>query len=163
MSVADRPTGTWHINSKELDDVVATILKDVKLDRDHDCPYVAGYSNNGKIIYIDHQMPKGFPYKGKMIETDRYLIVHESVERNLEAGPPKLKYLLAHQIAYRTERDCVIVDGIPWNLYDQFMMKQVKLIGGRASYPNCPKDLDLEPYRDSKDRATLRKMHFEKR
>jgi len=31
-----------------------------KIDRGHDIPYVAGYSQNGEKIYIDRHMPKSF-------------------------------------------------------------------------------------------------------
>lgn len=161
MSISDRPQpGTWLLSPKELDEVVADLLKNVRIDRNHDIPYVAGYNKQNTICYIDHQMPKGFNYRGKFILTDRYLILHERIEASLEAGPPPLHYLLAHQVALRTERDAVIADGVPWAEYNQFMTKQVKLIGSRPSYPNCPRDLDLEPYKDEADRKTLRKMRF---
>jgi hypothetical protein len=51
------------------------------LDRDHDIPYLAGYSRDGKTIYIDRPMPPSFRYRGRDIDTDRFLILHEEVEK----------------------------------------------------------------------------------
>ena len=159
MSVAHRPTrGTWLLSSKEMDAVKAALMKGLRIDRTYDVPYVAGYNKQNTVVYIDHQMPKGFSYKGRTILTDPYLVMHERIEDSLEAGPPPLPYLFAHQIALRSERDAVVGDGISWTVYNNFMMHWIKVIGSRASYPNCPRDLDLEPYRG--DRATLRKMRF---
>ena len=50
-------------------DVMLDVLKAVnarvkKLDRNHDVPYVAGYSQNGEKIYIDRHMPKSFHHDG---------------------------------------------------------------------------------------------------
>ena len=42
-----------------LDAVVRQIRK---LDRRYDIPYLAGYSRNGKTIYIDRHMPKWFTF-----------------------------------------------------------------------------------------------------
>src|SRR6516164_2509876 len=76
------------------------------MDRGHDIPYLAGYSINGKTIYIDRHMPKTMKYAGREIDTDRYLILHEEVEKTLidQLG---LHYLHAHQIASRAEQAAV--------------------------------------------------------
>jgi hypothetical protein len=68
--------------------VMSDVLKAVnarmkKLDREHDIPYVAGYSQNGEKIYIDRHMPKTFKYEGKRIDTDKFLILHEIIEKAL--------------------------------------------------------------------------------
>jgi len=92
-------------------DVMLDVLKAVnarvkKLDRSHDVPYVAGYSQNGEKVYIDRHMPKSFRHDGKRVDTDCFLILHEVFERALldELG---LHYLHAHQIALRSERAAV--------------------------------------------------------
>ena len=36
-----------------------------KLDRKHDIPYLAGYSQDGKTIYIDRHMPQNFKFRGR--------------------------------------------------------------------------------------------------
>ena len=45
------------------------------LDRQHDIPYLAGYSNDGKTIYIDRHMPRTMKFRGREIDTDSFLIL----------------------------------------------------------------------------------------
>ncbi len=77
-----------------------------KLDHDHDIPYLAGYSKDGKTIYIDRHMPRTMKLRGREIDSDRFLILHEEVEKTLidQLG---LHYLHAHQIATRAEEAAV--------------------------------------------------------
>jgi hypothetical protein len=117
-------------------DVMLDVLKAVnarvkKLDRDHDVPYVAGYSQNGEKIYIDRHMPKSFHHHERRIDTDRFLILHEVIEKALldELG---LHYLHAHQIALRSERAAVEAAGVPWKAYNDYTQEHTKQIGGAA-------------------------------
>ena len=74
----------WYVSSLMLDRALDAILRRVgKLDRTHDIPYLAGYSQDGKTIYIDRHLPRKMAYKGRKIEVDRYLIMHEEVEKTL--------------------------------------------------------------------------------
>jgi hypothetical protein len=74
----------WYVSSLMMDRALDAILRRVKkLDRSHDIPYLAGYSRDGKTIYIDRHMPRSFRYRGRTIETDRFLILHEEVEKTL--------------------------------------------------------------------------------
>jgi hypothetical protein len=127
-----------------------------KFDRKHDIPYLAGYSLDGKTIYIDRHMPQFFKFRGRKIDTDRFLILHEEVEKTLidQLG---LHYLHAHQIATRAEEAAVRAAGITWRDYDRFMQKYVKQIGDER-LTKVPKDLDLKPYRDEQDDDLLRRM-----
>jgi hypothetical protein len=127
-----------------------------KFDRKHDIPYLAGYSLDGKTIYIDRHMPKSFKYRGRVVNTDRFLVLHEEVEKTLidQLG---LHYLHAHQIATRAEEAAVRAAGIEWRDYDRFMQKHVKSIGDER-LKKVPKDLDLKPYRDEHDDDLLRRM-----
>jgi hypothetical protein len=138
---------------RALDAVVRRVKK---LDRAHDVPYLAGYSLDGKTIYIDRHMPRAFRFGGRSIETDRFLILHEEVEKTLidQLG---LHYLHAHQIATRAEQAAVRAAGITWRDYDRFMQKYVKTIGDER-LTKVPKDLDLKPYRDEHDDDLLRRM-----
>src|SRR5262245_20813926 len=88
----------WYISDLMMDRALDAIVRRAKtIDRKHDIPYLAGYSRNGKIIYIDRHMPETMRYDGRDINTDRYLILHEEVEKTLidQLG---LHYLNAHQI-----------------------------------------------------------------
>jgi hypothetical protein len=140
-----------------MDRVCDAVMRRVKkLDRRHDIPYLAGYSLDGKTIYIDRHMPKSFKFRGRKIETDRFLILHEEVEKALidQLG---LHYLHAHQIATRAEEAAVRAAGVEWRAYDRFMQKYVKRIGDER-LSKVPKDLDLKPYRDEHDNDLLRRM-----
>jgi hypothetical protein len=65
----------WYVSS--------LMMERAKLDRKHDIPYLAGYSLDGKTIYIDRHMPRAFKFRGRAVETDRFLILHEEVEKTL--------------------------------------------------------------------------------
>jgi hypothetical protein len=153
----------WYISSLMLDRALDAILRRVKnLDREHDIPYLAGYSQDGKTIYIDRHLPKSFTFRGRTIEVDRFLILHEEVEKTLidQLG---LHYMHAHQIATRAEEAAVHAQKITWKAYDAFMQKYVKTIGDER-LSKVPVDLDLKPYRDYHDYDLLRQMeqHLER-
>jgi hypothetical protein len=147
----------WFVSNLMLDRALDAICRRVKkFDRKHDIPYLAGYSLDGKTIYIDRHMPETLKYAGRTINTDRFLILHEEVEKTLidQLG---LHYLHAHQIATRAEQATVRAAGILWRDYDRFMQKYVKRIGDER-LTKVPKDLDLKPYRDEHDDDLLRRM-----
>ena len=53
----------WEVSSFMMDRALEAVVRQIsKLDRDHDIPYLAGYSKNGKTIYIDRHMPKSFSF-----------------------------------------------------------------------------------------------------
>ena len=75
----------WFVSSLMMDRALDAVVRRAKktLDRKHDVPYLAGYSTDGKTIYIDRHMPSSFRCDGRDINTDRYLILHEEVEKTL--------------------------------------------------------------------------------
>jgi len=150
------PAKDWLVSHIMLDLALNTILARIKINRKYDIPYLAGYSKNGKTIYIDRHMPESFTYKGKKIKTDRYLILHEAVEKTL-IDKLGLHYQYAHQIALRTEQAAVRADKISWKDYDRFMQKYIKVIGDE-SLTKVPPNLDTKPYRDEQDEALLSLM-----
>jgi hypothetical protein len=147
----------WYVSSLMLDRALDAILRRVKkLDRRHDIPYLAGYSQDGRTIYIDRHLPRTMRYRGRDVEVDRYLILHEEVEKTL-IDQLDLHYLHAHQIATRAEQAAVRADGIRWRDYDRFMQKYVKQIGDeRLTW--VPADLDPKPYRDEHDFDLILRM-----
>src|SRR5437868_13344553 len=148
----------WYVSSLMLDRALDAVVRRVKkFDRHHDVPYLAGYSNDGKTIYIDRHMPRTMKYRGREIDTDRFLILHEEVEKTLidQLG---LHYLHAHQIATRAEQAAVRAAGIEWRAYDRFMQKHVKTTGDER-LTKVPADLDQKPYRDEHDTDLLRRMN----
>jgi hypothetical protein len=147
----------WYVSSLMMDRALDAIVRRAKkIDRNHDIPYLAGYSNDGKTIYIDRHMPASFRYAGREINTDRYLILHEEVEKTL-IDQLNLHYLHAHQIATRAEQAAVRAAGVSWRAYDRFMQKNVKHIGDER-LTKVPADLDLKPYRDEHDYDLVKRM-----
>jgi hypothetical protein len=147
----------WYVSSLMMDRALDAVLRRVKnLDHKHDIPYLAGYSRDGKTIYIDRHMPRSFKFRGRIIETDRFLVLHEEVEKTLidQLG---LHYLHAHQIATRAEQAAVRAAGVSWRAYDRFMQKFVKRMGDER-LTQVPADLDTKPYRDEHDLDLLRRM-----
>ena len=147
----------WYVSSLMMDRALDAVVRRVKkFDRKHDIPYLAGYSKDGKTIYIDRHMPQTFELRGRVIDTDRFLILHEEVEKTLidQLG---LHYLHAHQIATRAEQAAVRAAGVNWRDYDRFMQKYVKRIGDER-LTRVPEDLDTKPYRDEHDDDLLQRM-----
>jgi hypothetical protein len=147
----------WYVSSLMMDRALDAVCRRVKrFDRKHDVPYLAGYSQDGKTIYIDRHMPASFKYQRREIDTDRFLILHEEVEKTLidQLG---LHYLHAHQIATRAEQAAVRAAGIAWRDYDRFMQAHVKTIGDER-LTKVPADLDTKPYRDEHDDDLLKRM-----
>jgi hypothetical protein len=125
--------------------VVKFFKRDTVLDRKHRIPFLAGYSVDGHTIYIDSTMPRSFPFKGREFKTDRFLIIHEELEKAL-IDALAWEYLGAHRIAIVAERRAVTAAGMPWEVYDAFMQEHVKRIRA-LPVRDVPLDLDLEPYK----------------
>jgi len=144
------------ISAAMLEHAVEAILSRLKLDRTWDIPYLAGYSRDGKTIFIDRHLPKSFKTRGKRVFVDQFLILHEAVEKSLldELG---LVYQHAHQIALRAEEAAVRAVGVSWREYDRFMQQFIKEAGDEC-LTRIPPDLDIKPYRDEHDSAVLKSM-----
>ena len=147
---------TWLIGQKMLDQAMKAIRARIHLERGYDIPYLAGYSLDGHTIFIDRHMPKGFVYKGRKVNTDRFLIVHEAVEKSL-IQLLGMHYLTAHQIALHAEQAAVRAEGIEWDAYDEFMQKYIKTIEDER-LTKVPDTLDITPYVDFHDAAELKQM-----
>ena len=139
-----------YVSSLMLDRALDALARRVgSIDREHDIPYLAGYSLDGKRIYIDRHLPPTFRYRGRDVAVDRYLLLHEEVEKAL-IDHLDLHYQHAHQIATRAEEAAVRADGVSWRAYDRFMQAYVKTMGDER-LTKLPDDLDLKPYRDEHD------------
>src|SRR5437016_13158273 len=147
----------WFVSNLMMDRALEAIMRRVKkIDRTHDVPYLAGYSQDGQTIYIDRHMPRSFKYKEQKIDTDRFLILYEEIEKTL-IDHLGLHYLHAHQIALRAEQAAVRAAGIKWRDYDRFMQKYIKKMGDEH-LTKVPTDLDTRPYRDEHDTDILKRM-----
>jgi hypothetical protein len=157
---AKKPTADhrpdWWIDRWMMDQAVRAIRARIYLERRYDIPYLAGYSTDGRVIFIDRHMPKRWVWHRRSIPTDPFLIVHEAVEKSL-IQLLGLHYLHAHQIALRAEQAAVRAAGLQWQAYDDFMQQYIKAIGDER-LKRVPDNLDLTPYRDSHDAAELANM-----
>src|SRR2546423_12989580 len=116
------------IEEAVLNDVVKALQRRIrKIDRTYDVPYIAGYSRDGKTIFIDRHLPRTFTHWMKTVRVDPFLATHEIVEKAL-LDQLRLHYLHAHQIAVRMERDAVEAAGHSWSAYQSFIKKHEKPI-----------------------------------
>jgi hypothetical protein len=144
------------ISAAILHEARDTVLRRVKLIRKYDVPYLAGYSRDGKRIYIDRELPRTLSINGRRVEVDPFLVLHESVEKSL-VDQLGLKYQFAHQLALRVEEAAVRDAGISWRRYNALMEKYIKIADEDPDL-RIPPDLDLEPYVDEHDAQTLARM-----
>jgi hypothetical protein len=104
------------INDPVLLDVVRALRRRVRrVSHDYDIPYIAGYSVDGKTIFIDRHLPRTIRWLLKTVRVEPFLLTHEIVEKAL-LDELRLHYLHAHQIAMRAERDAVKA-GVSWWAY----------------------------------------------
>jgi hypothetical protein len=145
------------ISSAVLLDAIRAIGRRVGVtNRKYDIPYVAGYSVDGKTVFIDRHLPRTFSWKGRNIRVERFLLTHEIIEKAL-LDELQLHYLHAHQIALRAERAAVEAAGVSWGVYERFMKRYEKPIDAEKLV-SVPANLDLTPYRDEKDFALLHQL-----
>jgi hypothetical protein len=150
------PNSDTLLSTKLFLEAVNQIKKRKKLDTSYDIPYLAGYSNDGKTIYIDRHLPSHLTFNNKNVSIYNFLILHESVEKALidELG---LSYISAHEIAEDTEEDAVEAFGIPLKQYNRFMRQYIKK-SDNENIERIPKNLDMTPYIDENDTKLIEKM-----
>ena len=123
--------------------------ENIKINTKYEIPYLAGYSLNGMIIYIDRRLSRWLTLKdGSKIDLFKYLIIHELYEKYME-DMRGYKYQYAHELATKAERGAVERDGIAWDIYQNHMLKMVRKLKRFASA--LPKDLDTKPEKDTHD------------
>lgn len=138
-------------------DVVQAIRRRVRVvNRDFDIPYIAGYSKDGRTVFIDRHLPRSFRWLMRIVRVEPFLLTHEVVEKAL-LDELRLHYLHAHQIALRAERDAVKAAGVFWWAYQRFMKQHEKAIE-EEKLVRVPASLDLTPYRDEKDFGLLQRL-----
>jgi hypothetical protein len=142
------------INPKDEEIGEDDLLGDVSIDHDFDVPFVAGMSKDGKTLYVDHEAFKEIKKLGYL----RELIIHEMVE-HLLMSQLGLPYKPAHAIATGAEEAAVRAKGIPQSKYDHNYDRIIRMVSSRGKYPNVPKDLDLEPYKDEGEEKEVESAH----
>ncbi len=144
------------VDDAVLTDVVLALQRRIEVNHDFDIPYLAGYSEDGRTVYIDRHLPRTMASQGRAVRLAPFLVTHEVVEKSL-LDKLRLHYLHAHQIALRTERDAVRAAGVSWQAYQALMKRNGKPID-EEKVKAVPHDLDLTPYRDLKDFAVLDRL-----
>ncbi len=117
---------------------------EVALNTEYDIKYTGGYSNDGKVIYLDKDFPKELIFNGKIV----YPIIsiglhHELPEKWLIDDAYEYPY--AHKIATMVEREYVEYLGINWDDYSKEVNKNLALISSKK-LQKSPPNLDLSPY-----------------
>src|SRR5439155_327549 len=99
----------WYVSTLMMDRALDAVVRRVKnLDRKHDVPYLAGYSRDGKTIYIDRHMPKMMHYDGRDIDTDRYLVCVQVMQVEL-IDQRFFNLLMQNQIAVGVDVAAVVM------------------------------------------------------
>ncbi len=139
----------WSFSNKCLLACVEAIKKDAKINREYDIPFLAGYSEDGKTIYVDKDMPEGYAERGgQYVHAINYLLFHEGVEKALLDQWEDVTYDDAHEVAQHVEQSAVDAAGIDDRQYNAFMDKWVKKCEAKKN-PKLPPDLDMTPYEES--------------
>ena len=131
----------------ELLKAVAAINQEVTIDRDYDVPYLGGTGAEPTTVYLDRHMPT---------EYDRFIVVHEVVERAL-MDTFGIAYPLAHQIATRAEQEAVEAADIAWDDYNRKTLSWVN-DAYSEDLTSVPPDLDMRPYEAEGDQRLIERM-----
>jgi hypothetical protein len=157
MSARHKEVNDTLVSGKMLTASVDEILTRIHLDRDHDIPYLAGYSVDRKKIFIDRHLEKCYTDRnGKTHDVDKFLILHEATEKAM-IDTWGLHYQHAHQIALRAEEAAVRAAGLDWREYDRFMQQWIKTADSNK-LTKVPANLDLTPYLDENDGELIKVM-----
>lgn len=115
------------------------------IDTKHNIPYLAGYSKNSRIVYIDNRLPEFFKQRnGKIVHVWKYISIHEELEKDL-IDKQGMTYHEAHEIATAAEKTALVHAGYDWGEYERFLAPYIKMCDKECK--NVPEDLDLTPYR----------------
>ena len=71
------------ISDDVLSDTVKALGRRVRVSHDYDIPYIAGYSADGRTVFIDRHLPRTFRSWTQTIRVAQFLLVHEIIEKAL--------------------------------------------------------------------------------
>ena len=127
------------------------------LNRDYDIPYLAGYSKDGRIVYIDRHLPTSLRIGGRLVHIFPFLIVHERTEKALLdfAG---MRYNEAHELATLAEHKELDRHGVSASLYEKALDPYIKA-DQHEKIQRIPANLDFRPYKDSNYNKLIQRMN----
>jgi hypothetical protein len=118
----------------------------------HTIPYLANRSIDGKMVYIDREVPE----KVAGLASAETLPWHELAEWS--AMNDGMDYETAHHtVANPVERQRVEELGGDWTTYEDAYGPLIKEVGDEK-IDDVPADLDLRPYEDEDDRKTMAEL-----
>jgi hypothetical protein len=130
--------------------IKARLAQKPRIDRNYDIPYLAGYSQDGKTIYVDREFPvRGLLVGRRVVNVLPFLVEHEKVEKAVidVLGKP---YSYAHAVATHAEEKKALAAGYQPREYEKAFEPYIKK-DARKRIQRTPADLDLTPYRDEQD------------
>lgn len=126
------------------------------ISRDFDIPYLAGYSRDGRTVYIDRHLPPTLMVGNKRVHVFPFLVTHERTEKAL-LDFASMRYNEAHQYATLAEHRELERAGISPVLYEKALDPYIKA-DRHEKILKVPRELDFRPYKDSGDQALIMKM-----
>lgn len=125
-----------------------------RIDRNYDMPWLAGYSRDGRTIYMDRHLPNQLQIgKGVYLNVIPYLTLHEHVEKSI-IDALGWKYSAAHTIAEQEEHRAVRAAGFLPKAYEAAIRPFLKA-DETEKIKRVPRDFDLTPFIDSNDHAMI--------
>jgi hypothetical protein len=129
-------------------EIIASILAFNVMNKEYDLPYLAGYSKDGKTVYIDRHLPQMLTCEedGRKFEFNPASFVrrHEIMEKAcidvLGWG-----YSHAHGAGNGYERRGVLAAGMFWDPYNKALTPYIKA-DEKEKLVKIPPDLDMTPY-----------------
>lgn len=133
--------------------IQARLARLFRIDRSFDLPYVAGYSRDGSIIYIDRHFPTKLQVGSRSANFLQALATHEHTEKTL-IDVYGWKYQQAHHLATMAEHRVVRALGFLPKEYEKAVQPYIKA-DAHEKLKRVPPQLDLTPYIDDNDYPTL--------
>jgi len=130
------------------------LARPIHIDRTWDIPYLAGYSKDGRTIYVDRHLPSMMEVGSRKINPTPFLLIHERTEKALIDGV-RYEYAFAHELATGAEEHAVRRKGIQPAAYEKALHPFIKDDEAEPLL-RVPADLDLAPYEG--EEALLKRM-----
>lgn len=126
-------------------------IQDTAVNYVYDIPYIAGYSEDARTIYIDREFPRDsrLLIAGRLVSVILFILLHEKFEKGMIDFFGE-GYDMAHALAETLEDEAVTLAGIKPRLYERAFVPYAKA-DAKEQIRLSPPDLDLTPYRDSGD------------
>ncbi len=129
---------------EKLQGAIDKIISKFNINTGYDIPFIAGYSKDGKTVYIHRAVPKQIETDGITLDAISLISIHEILEKML-IDYLGIDYLEAHQLAIAIEEAYLKSYGGQWVDYDRVMDK-IKQDLDKLPIQSVPSDLDLTPY-----------------